>query len=59
MAKAEGNMVKVRVERKYWPATANGDNDALDIGTIVDLPQDEAFAMANAGVVSLVLPEGK
>jgi len=57
MAKTDETMVKVRVERKYWPLTATGDNDALDIGTIIDLPQSEAFAKANDGVVSLVLPE--
>lgn len=51
--------MKVRIERKYWPSQAKSDNDALDVGTVVDLPDKEAIRLVDDGIARLVLEEKK
>lgn len=47
--------MKVEIQRKYWPATAKNDFDALDEGTVVDLPDAEAVPLVNSGVAKLIM----
>ena len=46
--------LRVEIVRKYWPSTATGDADALDVGTVIDLPKNEAISVVDSGVAKLV-----
>jgi hypothetical protein len=47
----------VKIQRKYWPMSAKSDNDALEIGTVLALPYDEAKRLIDCGGGVLVTPD--
>lgn len=52
--KTDTRKTRVEILRKYWPLTATSDTDALDVGTVIDLPHREAVGLVDKGIAKLV-----